>query len=97
MVLVKLYNMRKYQEKQSSQQNRKQLESADQHGRSSKRITFVMVCGRRSPLKLWRGDLILNKPISIAPYRLVSCDSYHHANMADCDELSSTTAQLAIR
>ncbi|KAI9284140.1 hypothetical protein BC943DRAFT_381408 [Umbelopsis sp. AD052] len=43
MVLVKLYNMRKYQEKQSSAQNRNQIESADQHGRSSKRITFVML------------------------------------------------------
>lgn len=62
MVLVKLYNMRKYQEKQSSQQNRNQVESADQHGRSSKRITFVMVCERRSPLKLGELDTKQTNP-----------------------------------
>ncbi|KAH8551950.1 hypothetical protein BGW37DRAFT_493021 [Umbelopsis sp. PMI_123] len=43
LVLLKLYSLRKYQDQQSSAQNRNQEESTDQHGRSSKRITFVML------------------------------------------------------
>jgi hypothetical protein len=44
LVLVKLLKLKNYQEKQSSVQNRNQTDSADNHARSSKRVTFVMVC-----------------------------------------------------
>ncbi|CAO3673724.1 unnamed protein product [Umbelopsis vinacea] len=43
LVLVKLLKLKNYQEKQSSVQNHNQTDSADNHARSSKRITFVML------------------------------------------------------
>ncbi|KAG2171343.1 hypothetical protein INT43_002965 [Umbelopsis isabellina] len=43
LVLVKLFRLRNYQKEQSSVRNQNQTDSADQHARSGRRITFVML------------------------------------------------------
>lgn len=43
LVLVKLFRLRSYQKEQSTVQNQNQTDSADQHARSGRRITFVML------------------------------------------------------